>query len=315
MVLRATSVVLVIFFLSSCTAPFRMAKPSPASAAVLEELEVDVALILTADDFGRNRATNLGIIKGIEEGLVSCVALMPVGSEVEHAYEYISRHPDLDVGVHLVLARDNVVPEWQPILPPEDVPTLVDNEGLLHTSLLYVLFRASSAEIEKELEAQIDAVIKNGIDPTFISFHKGFFQIHDTRTFNIVLRLAKKYRLPVRRQAFFHENSISEQGILSTDKLVYDYGSYPNHEKKKKFLSSIDWLPRGVTEFVLHLAVEGEDEKRVRSRATELRVVTDARVKDYVVKKNIRLIGYKHIRDMQRKMPIKEKESKEKRIL
>jgi predicted glycoside hydrolase/deacetylase ChbG (UPF0249 family) len=302
MVLRASSAVLLIFVLSSCTAPFRMARPSPTSAAVLEEIEADVALILTADDFGRNRATNLGITKGIEEGLVSCVALMPVGSEVEYAYEYLSRHPDLDVGVHLVLARDNVVPEWQPVLPPEEVPTMVDSEGFLHTSLLHVLFRASSEEIEKELEAQIKDVIRNGIEPTFLSFHKGFFQIHDTKTFNIVLRLAKKYRLPVRRQAFFHEKSISEQGILSTDKLVYDYGSYPNHEKKKKFLSSIDWLPRGITELVLHLAVEGQDEKRVRSRAIELRVITDPSVKDYVLKKNVRLIGYKPLRDMQRKM-------------
>jgi predicted glycoside hydrolase/deacetylase ChbG (UPF0249 family) len=311
MVLRAISAVLVIFSLSSCTAPFRMAKPSPISAAVLEELGAEIALILTADDFGRNRASNLGIIKGIEEGLVSCVALMPVGSEVDQAYEYISRHPDLDVGVHLVLARDNIVPEWRPILPPKEVPTLVDSEGLLHTSLLHVLFRASGAEIEKELEAQIEEVIKNGIEPTFLSFHKGFFQIHDTKTFNIVLRLAKKYRLPIRRQAFFHEKSISKEGILSTDKLVYDYGSYPNHEKKKKFLSSIDWLPRGITEFVLHLAVKGEDEERVRSRAVELRVITDPRVKDYVLKKKVQLIGYRHLRDMQRKMLEEEEETRE----
>ena len=297
---KAAAAALILLVVSSCTAPFNMAKPSRTSTAVLDMVGAEVALILTADDFGRNRATNLGIIKGLEEGLVTCVAMMPVGSQAAQAYEYISSHPDLDVGVHLVLARDDIKPEWRPVLPAEEIPTLVDDSGFFHTSILYVLLRADRVEIERELEAQIEAVLDKGIEPTFLSFHKGFFQMHDPKTFNIVIRLAKKYGLPVRRQGLFHEASIFEQGILSTDKLVYDYGSYPDHQKKKKFFSSIDWLPRGITEFVLHLAVEGEDENRVRSRAVELRVITDPRAREYVEKKQIKLIGYRHLRDIQR---------------
>jgi len=294
--------VFALLFLSSCTAPFRLAKPAPASVAVLEEIGVERALILTADDFGRNRATNLGVIKGIEDGLVSCVALMPVGSEVGQAYEYISRHPELDVGVHLVLARDNIEPPWQPILSPADVSTLVDENGCFHSSIWHVLLKGDRQEIEKEFEAQIEEVIARGIDPTFLSFHKGFFQMHDPKTFGPVLRLARKYDMPVRRQAVFHDRTITESGILTTDKLVYDFGSYPNHEKRKKFLSTIDWLPRGMTELVLHLAVEGEDEEHVRSRTVELKVITDPAVKEHLEKKGVRLVGFRHLRDTQRAM-------------
>ena len=300
---RVLPVVFVALLFCSCSAPFRMARPAPTSVTVLERLGAEHALILTADDFGRNHATNLGVTRGIEHGAVSCVALMPVGSEVDEAYEYISKHRELDVGVHLVLARDNVEPRWRPVLPPEEVPTLVDADGCFHSSIWHVLLKGDRAEIEKELAAQIEEVIARGIDPTFLSFHKGFFQMHDPKTFDIILRLARKYDLPVRRQALFHERSIAEAGVLTTDKLVYDFGSYPNHEKRKKLLSTIDWLPRGLTELVLHLAVEGEDEGNVRSRALELKVITDPEVKEYLERKQVRLIGYRMLRDVQRSLP------------
>jgi predicted glycoside hydrolase/deacetylase ChbG (UPF0249 family) len=306
MYLRISSFILALLSLSSCTAPFRMAKPSPASSAVLEAVDAEQVLIVTADDFGRNRATNLGIIKGIEDGLVSCVTLMPVGSEVDQAYEYISRHPNLDIGIHLVLARDNIEPKWRPILPPEEIATLVDENGFFHTSLWPVLLQGDRMEIEKELEAQIQEVLARGIEPTFLSFHKGFFQMHDPKTFDVVLRLAAKHRLPLRRQAVFHDPSITESGILTTDKVVYDFGSYPSHEKKKKLLSTIDWLPKGITELVLHLAVEGEDEEHVRSRSLELRLITDPQIKEYLHRKGVRLMGYRELREVQRAMRAEE---------
>lgn len=305
--LKSLFVLLAVLLSSaSCTAPFKMARPSPESKAVLEPTGVETALILTADDFGRNHATNLGVIEGIEQGLVSSVALMPVGSAVEEAYDYISKHPELDVGVHLVLARDNIEPKWKPILSPEEIPTLVESDSTFSTSIWWVYWYADDEDIEKELDAQIQAVLSRGIDPTSLSFHKGFFQMHDPKTFSIVIKLAKKYNLPVRRQAILHDRGIRKAGILSTDKVVYDIGTYSNRRKRKKFLSSMDWLPRGITEFVLHLAVEGEDEKDVRSRAAELKIITDPSIKDYIKKKGIKLIGFKPLRDLQRTLSMKD---------
>lgn len=300
MSLRLAAIGLLGMCLSSCTAPFKMAKPSPTSRAVLNDIGVGTALILTADDFGRDHATNLGVMRGIEEGMVTSVALMPVGSAVDEAYEYISKHPALDVGVHLVLARDNMEPRWKPILPPEEVPTLVQSDRSFSTSIWWVLWKAHSDDIEKELEAQIQALISHGIEPTNLSFHKGFFQMHDPKTFSIVIKLARKYHLPVRRQAFFHDRAITEAGILSTDKVVCDFGTYSNRRKKRKFISSMDWLPRGITEFVLHLALEGEDEENMKSRAAELKVITDPEVKEYIRKKQINLIGFRPLRKVQR---------------
>ena len=307
MLKKLSALIAISLSLASCTAPFKMARPSPESKAVLDPIGTETALILTADDFGRNRAANLGIIKGIEEGMVTSVALMPVGSAAEEAYDYISKHPELDVGVHLVLARDNIEPRWKPILPPEEIPTLVESDSTFSTSIWWVFWQATGEDIEKELEAQIQAVLSRGIDPTSLSFHKGFFQMHDPKTFSIVIKLAQKYNLPVRRQAFLHDRGIRKAGILTTDKIVYNLGTYSNRRKKKKFLSSMDWLPRGITEFVLHLAVEGEDEEDVKGRVAELKIITDPSIKDYVRKKGIRLIGFKPLRDHQRTLSTQEK--------
>jgi hypothetical protein len=300
MIKRIMIVTAAMLTLASCSGPFKSARLSPTSRVLLEPLGSDKGLVLTAEDFGRSHSSNLGIIKGIEAGMVSSVGLMPVGPAVDEAYEYISKHPGLDVGVHLVLARDDMEPKWKPILSPQEVPTLVESDGSFPISVWTMIMKADNKDIENELEAQIKAVISHGIEPTNLSFHKGFFQMHDPKTFDIVVRLAQKYKLPVRRQAAFQDPSIAKAGILSTDRVTYDFSSYRDREKKAKFLSAMEWLNRGTTEFVLHLAVRNGDERDVKSRAVELQVITDPAARECIEKQKIKLIGFGPIRDLQR---------------
>ena len=80
-------------------------------------------LIVNADDFGRSPGVNRGIIKAYREGIVSSTSVMTNQPYFEEAASLLRDHPSLGAGVHLVFTA------WKPVLPPEKIPSLVDEKG------------------------------------------------------------------------------------------------------------------------------------------------------------------------------------------
>src|SRR5579859_2490917 len=62
-------------------------------------------LIVNADDFGRSVATNDGIIRAHEYGIVTSASLMVRWSGADPAARYARRHPVLSVGLHVDLSE------------------------------------------------------------------------------------------------------------------------------------------------------------------------------------------------------------------
>lgn len=82
-------------------------------------------LIVNADDLGRTAGINRGIFAAHREGIVTSATLM-VGFEAARAAAAdLADHPDLGVGLHLTLSGAS------PTLPPDRLPHLVDEDGLL----------------------------------------------------------------------------------------------------------------------------------------------------------------------------------------
>ncbi len=61
-------------------------------------------VIVNADDFGLTTGINQGIIESHLNGPVNSTTLMMNGHAVEDAVRLCQQHPDLHVGVHLVLS-------------------------------------------------------------------------------------------------------------------------------------------------------------------------------------------------------------------
>src|SRR5437764_14850027 len=62
-------------------------------------------LIVNADDFGRSPATNDGIIRGHEHGIVTSASLMVRWPAAVEAARYARRHPGLSLGLHVDLGE------------------------------------------------------------------------------------------------------------------------------------------------------------------------------------------------------------------
>jgi predicted glycoside hydrolase/deacetylase ChbG (UPF0249 family) len=115
-------------------------------------------LIVNADDFGLTAGVCRAIVRAHREGVVTSTSALALGAAFSSGATLLDEVPDLGVGVHLA-----VVGEDPPLLAPSDVPTLIDRGGRLPLSWRRFLPRALAgrvnvAELERELNAQLDAV-------------------------------------------------------------------------------------------------------------------------------------------------------------
>src|SRR6266705_5232000 len=85
-------------------------------------------LIVTAEDFGISETVNEAVIRAFTEGVLTSCSLMVTGAAFEHAVCLAHAHPGLAVGIHLVTVLGRAV------LPPAEIPTLVDAEGNFATN-------------------------------------------------------------------------------------------------------------------------------------------------------------------------------------
>ena len=128
-------------------------------------------LIVNADDFGRHVLINDAVIQGHVEGCITSATLMPSAAAFDDAVSKAAAHPTLGVGVHLTLIGE------KPLLPPEQIPSLVDENG--HLAEKYPQFMARFFkgairldEVRAELAAQMQKVIASGLRVTHIDSHQ-----------------------------------------------------------------------------------------------------------------------------------------------
>lgn len=110
--------------------------------------------IINGDDFGFSSEVNHAIIQAHEQGVLTSASLMVTGDAVEEAIALARNHPDLAVGLHLVLVCGRSV------LSPSQIPHLVDYMGNfsnnpVQAGLRYQFHIAAHEELRREIRAQL----------------------------------------------------------------------------------------------------------------------------------------------------------------
>lgn len=119
-------------------------------------------LIVTGDDFGLAVCVNEAIEQAHREGILTAASLMVGADAAADAVARARRLPTLRVGLHVVLV------EGRPVLPPEQVPDLVDERGELSRHLVragfnYFFRRRVKDQLEAEIRAQFEAFRATGL--------------------------------------------------------------------------------------------------------------------------------------------------------
>lgn len=145
-------------------------------------------LIINADDFGRHELINQAVEKGVTEGCLRSATLMPGGKAFESAVAVARRHEALGVGIHFTLVNG------YPILPPQEIPSLVTAEGVFfddYTVLVknFLSGRVNLEEVRAELAAQLNKLEGAGLKLTHADSHQHMHTLPGI--IDIVLALSK----------------------------------------------------------------------------------------------------------------------------
>jgi predicted glycoside hydrolase/deacetylase ChbG (UPF0249 family) len=129
------------------------------------------ALILPSDDFGLNKEVNRAIVEVAKKGCLGSASLMTNGLAAEEALEQARDCTGLGVGLHLNIVRG------RPLSSPEDVPSLVDDDGLFLNSVARIMARSvrgklAASEVEAEYRRQIEFMLERDFVPTHLDGEK-----------------------------------------------------------------------------------------------------------------------------------------------
>jgi hopanoid biosynthesis associated protein HpnK len=156
------------------------------------------SVIFTADDFGLADALNGAVVLAHRRGLLTCASLMAAGPRTQAALALARDLPGLCLGVHLTLVQG------QAVLPPPAIPHLVNSQGFfphdpVATGWRYFWQPRLLPEIRRELAAQIEVVLKAGLNLWYLNGHLNL-HLHP-RIFPLVVDLAREYGIPAVRLA------------------------------------------------------------------------------------------------------------------
>lgn len=274
----------------------------------------DRLLIINGDDAGMCHAANQGVIEALEQGLMTTSTIMVPCPWFYEIADYARNHPDKDFGVHLCHTAEWKHYRWGPVAPREQTPSLVDPDGCLWRSVQEVYAHSSPDEALTEGRAQIKKALAAGIDLTHLDSHMGTLQ-YDARYMEAYLKLAVEFDLPLRMASQatlekFNQPGLrakfAAQGIVFPDYFIHEELKDEGKDVKAFWLKIIRELKPGVTELYIHAAKPTDELKAITgswaTRAAELEVFThDPDLRRLVEEQQIKRIGYRPLRDLQRK--------------
>ena len=227
-------------------------------------------LIVHADDLGMAHSVNAATIKGFESGLVNSGSIMVPCPWFSEIAAYARANPQADLGLHLTLTSEWTSFRWGPVTSKDRVSSLLDKNGYFHLTESDAASRADPKEVEIEIRAQIERARAFGIQPTHLDSHMGTLY-QNKALFEVFLRVAREYKLPVRVAKTWFSRADFLPSILNPDDVFIDRvldinPSVAPADWAQFYSDAIRKLEPGVTEVVIHLAY---DDAEMRSASVD----------------------------------------------
>ena len=293
---------------------------APSLAERLGYAVTDRLLIVNGDDVGMCHTANVATIAALEQGVMrSATIMVPCPWFLEIA-NYAKANPEKDFGIHLCQTSEWRVYRWGPVAPRAEVPGLIDPEGYLWHETPQVYAKSNPQEALVESRAQIRKALAAGVDLTHLDSHMGVLQYRPDYL-ESYLQLAVEFDLPVRmasEETFAQagqtgwREKFAAKGILFPDDFIFDMKYAAPADVKTFWLKRLASLKPGITELFIHAGQPTDELKAITGswaiRSAEYELFThDADLKAMLEKQGVKLIGYRPIRDLQRKLRAEKK--------
>lgn len=271
--------------------------PSGFSSEVLGFASDARVLIVNCDDLGMHDAVNVGVVESIERGIASSCSLIVLCPAATSAMQLLRDRPWIPFGVHLTLVREVDNFRWGPMSDSAKVPTLVTGDGMLfletHASAL--LSQAKLTEVEREIRAQIEAVLDFGLAPTHLDWHC-LADGGRPDILELTLQLAAEYRLAARVSLPPGRRKAREHGLPVVDHDVMDSFSLDLNGKADRYAEMLRYLPAGLSEWAVHPAVRTDESEAIvpgwRVRHSDYEFLTSLNARAILDREGITVIDY-----------------------
>ena len=248
-------------------------------------------LIINADDYGLTEANTIATIRCHEDGILTSTTMMVNMPFARYGAELAKQHPNLGVGIHLVLTMG------APLLPTGK--SFTDENGN------FIRPNAGSKEkrdpinldeLYAEWEAQIKLFIEiMGKKPTHIDSHHHVHAM-TPENLSVTLKLGKKYDIPVRLIKEVEDYDFEFAKLLPSF-----YGPNVNCEY---FLEGKDNMhDHEVAEVMCHPSFLDKRLLSISSyttpRTEEMTVIRCDKIKNWVKDNNIELINFTDLKKVK----------------
>lgn len=134
-----------------------------------------IRLVTRGDDAGSCDSANVAIRQAARHGVLRNVSIMVPGPAFDAAVPLLQSLPDsVCFGLHVTLNAEWETVKWPPILPREQVPSLVDEHGYFWpTPAETHRHGARVDEMLAEIEAQLTKARRAGLSLAYIDEHMG----------------------------------------------------------------------------------------------------------------------------------------------
>ncbi|HEX2620227.1 MAG TPA: ChbG/HpnK family deacetylase [Phototrophicaceae bacterium] len=247
-------------------------------------------LIVNADDYGIAASVSKGIRESHQRGIVTSTTVMiGMDNAAEAVQQALKETPDLALGLHLVIAGKAM----KPVLPPDQIPTLVRPDGLFYDNPAWGEHAPSfnPDEMSREIHAQFDrfVAVANQL-PTHMDSHYHATYFHPAAG-EVMRSLALKHNLPIR-----HDRGIGES-ILEGIQHPASFYELDHDQPIEVLLSFLQTLTDGeIVELCCHPGYSNDTlfdtDPWTTVREIEVAYLTDPRVQAVIASEQITLCNF-----------------------
>jgi hopanoid biosynthesis associated protein HpnK len=231
-------------------------------------------LITVADDFGLTLSVNEAVEDAATHGILTSASLMVGAPAAADAVARAKRCPTLHVGLHLVTI------DGQPVLPPDTIPHLVDEDGRFpndqfRLGVKYFFHPMVRRQLAAEIRAQFEAFAATGLTLDHANAHKhmhlhptiGRLMIEIGRDYGLhAIRVPSEPKNPaqslgnavMRHGCFLLRAQARRAGLLTNDHVLGL--SQTGHMTAEAVDAALASLPPGLSEMYFHPATRRDPE-------------------------------------------------------
>lgn len=261
-------------------------------------------LIVNADDLGVCHAVNDAVFDALPHGFLRSTSLMMPCLGSSEAVRFLQQFPQYPFGIHLTAICDNENNCFAPMLPREQVPSLVQENGLFYyfDDMQRFLANVNLGEMEAEFRTQIETVFAAGLHPSHLDWHS--LRI-DSRmdTFELMFKLAREYKLALRVFGQGPIQKLASLGLPCVDGHFLDSYQLEASSKPEIFAKLMHELPDGLSEWAIHPGLDSAELDRIEPtgnhvRQTDYEFLVSPYAHELVQKEGIILMDYRALQSL-----------------